>query len=281
MNGASPKTLSSIQRGFTLVEAIVVIVITGIVAGVVAVFIRAPVDAYVDSARRAELTDVADTTARRISRELHSALPNSVRAGGGGLFLELIPIRDAGRYRAEAGTAAADDPLDFSDAADGSFDVLGPTVTVSAGESLVVYNLGIGTANAYAAAPNNRRTATAGNGLAKVAFTPAATALPFASPGSRFQIVGGPISYACELGTSTLWRYTGYGFQVVQPTSLATLNGLAGVSRAALATNVTACNFSYGPGALQHNGLVSMSLTITQSGESVTLQHQVNVDNVP
>ena len=276
--GLSEKTDSS-QRGFTLIEAIMVITITGILAAMVAIFIRAPIDAYVDSARRADLSDVADTTARRIARELQSALPNSVRAGGAGLFLELIPIRDAGRYRSEAGTAAGDDPLDFTNAADNSFDVLGPTVTVSAGDSLVVYNLGFDVADAYAAAPNNRRTPTVAAGLSKVTF--AGGTLPLASPGSRFHIVGTPISYACELGTGTLWRYTGYDFQPAQPTALATLNGLAGATRAALATNVTACNFTYGPGALQHNGLVSMSLTITQSGESVTLQHQVNVDNVP
>jgi len=152
---------------------------------------------------------------------------------------------------------------------------------VAAGDSLVVYNLGIDVADVYAAAPNNRRTATVGNGLAKVAFTATGTALPFASPGSRFQIVGTPVSYACDLATRTLWRYAGYAFQPNQPTALATLDGFAGVTRAALATNVTACNFAYGPGPLQHNGLVSLALTITQSGESVTLQHQVNVDNVP
>ena len=55
--------------GFTLVEAIMVIVITGILAGMVAVFIKAPVDGYVDSVRRAELTDAADT-ALRLSRAL-------------------------------------------------------------------------------------------------------------------------------------------------------------------------------------------------------------------
>ena len=276
--GLSEKTESS-QRGFTLIEAIMVITITGILAAMVAIFIRAPIDAYVDSARRADLSDVADTTARRIARELQSALPNSVRAGGGGRFLELIPIRDAGRYRSEAGTAAGDDPLDFTNAADNSFDVLGPTVTVSAGDSLVVYNLGFDLANAYADPPNNRRTATVGAGLSKVIFT--GGTLPLASPGSRFHVVGTPISYAFDPGTGTLWRYSGYDFQPNQPDSLAALNGLAGATRAALATNVTACNFTYGPGALQHNGLVSMLLTITQSGESVTLQHQVNVDNVP
>ena len=41
-------------RGFTLVEMIIVIVITGIIGGIVAIFLRAPVQGYVDSARRAE-----------------------------------------------------------------------------------------------------------------------------------------------------------------------------------------------------------------------------------
>ena len=72
-----------------------------------------------------------------------------------------------------------------------------------------------------------------------------------------------------------------YAFQAAQPATLAALNALAGASRAALATNVSGCTFNYSTGVLQHNGLVSISLTVTQSGESVTLQHQVNVDNVP
>ena len=45
--------------GFTLIEMVMVIVITGIVAAMVAVFIRQPIDAYVATARRAELTVLA------------------------------------------------------------------------------------------------------------------------------------------------------------------------------------------------------------------------------
>jgi len=283
MRRSAKQIISPVQSGFTLIEAIMVVVITGIVAGMVAVFIRAPIDAYIDSARRADLTDVADTTARRIARELQGALPNSVRADDAH-FVEFVPIHDAGRFRAEAGTDAGDNPLDFTSGTDDAFNVLGPPVTVLAGDSLVVYNLGFDVADAYAAAPNNRRAATVGAGLSTVTFTSTGAPLPFASPGSRFQIVGMPITYVCDLGagaTNTLWRYSGYGFQPTQPTTLAALNALAGVTRAALATNLTACSFSYAAGPLQHNGLVSLSLTITQSGESVTLQHQVNVDNVP
>lgn len=269
------------QLGFTLVEAITVIVITGIIAAMVAVFIRSPIEAYVDTARRAMLADTADTAARRIARDLQGALPNSARVDGTTQFLEFVPIVAAGRYRTEVGTAAADDPMSFTDGTDSSFDVLGPPVTVPANSSVVIYNLGIAGADVYEAALSVRRTATAGVGLTRVSFTQTGTPFSFQSPGNRFQIVGRPVSYACDLATGTLWRYSGYDFQQNQPANLATLDGLAGVTRAALATRLSACRFAYGPGPLQHNGLVSMFLSFTQDGETVTLQHQVNVDNVP
>ena len=51
--------------GFTLIEATLVIAMVGIVAAMVAVFITKPVSAYVDQARRAELSDTGDTALRR------------------------------------------------------------------------------------------------------------------------------------------------------------------------------------------------------------------------
>lgn len=277
MNGSGNRA----QAGFTLVEAIMVIVITGIIAGMVAVFIKPPIDAYFDTARRAELTDIADTATRRIARDLQGALPNSVRVDATGQFLEFIPILDAGRYRAEAGVAVADDPLDFT-LADTSFDVLGPPVAVAAGASLVVYNLGIPGASAYEMPLSNRRLATAGG--ATVAFTAVAgTPLPLPSPGSRFQIVGTPVSYVCTAGS--LLRYAGYGFP--SPSTVTATTAFGAAVPAVLATNVnnavagSGCNFTYGAGPLQRSGLVSIFLTLAQGGETVTLQHQVNVDNTP
>src|SRR5476651_2446945 len=76
--------------GFTLLEMIVVMVIMGIIGAMVAVFMAKPVASYVDSARRAELSDIADTALRRIVRDLRLALPNSVRVitVGGVTYLE-------------------------------------------------------------------------------------------------------------------------------------------------------------------------------------------------
>ncbi|MFA6270798.1 MAG: type II secretion system protein, partial [Candidatus Paceibacterota bacterium] len=72
------------SAGFTLVEAVVAIVITGILAGIVAVFIASPVQGYVDSVRRAELTDAADVALRRMMRDIRLALPNSLRVTSAG-----------------------------------------------------------------------------------------------------------------------------------------------------------------------------------------------------
>ena len=106
-----------------------VIAITGVVAAMVAVFIRAPVQGHLDSAARAELTDTADTALRRMGRDLRMALPNSVR-GAGPTCIEFLPTITGGRYRTErdcSGASSAGDTLDFT-VDDASFDYLGISI---------------------------------------------------------------------------------------------------------------------------------------------------------
>lgn len=266
------------QHGFTLVEMIIVIVISGVLLGIVGMFGRRQIDAYIDTSNRAELADAADTAVRRIARDLQGALPNSVRQSGS--FLEYVPIRDAGRYRAEFTSTGGGDPLDFTSNADNSFDVLGPTVTISAGDQLVIFNLGQTGSDVYAG--TSRRAATAGSGLSTVTFAPAGTQFPLASPQSRFQIVRAPVTYECaasattpELGT--VIRRTGYGFQ----SSVATAPWSQGGTSAILVGDVAACSFAYTPAVLQRNGLVVLHLTLTRNGESVEILHQIDVLNTP
>ena len=288
------------SKGFTLVEMIIVIVITGIIGGIVAMFLRAPVQGYVDSARRAELTDIADMSLRRVARDLRLALPNSVRrtASGGSVYLEFIPTIGGGRYRAgEAGAGVAQcgslaaDVLDFS-AADTCFQVLGQMPPVAAGDQIVVYNLGIPGADAYAGnttVTHNRR-AISGVGASSISLTSSA-ALPFDScaldaggfvvGGCRFQVVQTPVTYVCTPMAGgvggTLTRWQGYPIQPTQPTSVP-----VGGSSATLATNVSACDFTYeGNVVAERSGLVTMHLTITEEGESVTLYGATHVSNVP
>lgn len=261
-------------RGFTLVEAIAVIAITGVIAAMVAVFVRKPVESYVDAARRAALTDTADTALRRIGRDVRAALPNSIRiaTAGGVTYLEFLQTSGGGRYRSQPDAAGNGNPLDFA-APDSSFDVIGPVPPLALGDLIVVYNLGPGSTESDAYTGSN---STSFSSLAASTITVAAKQFPFASPGRRFQVVQYPVTYACNLATGQLRRHWGYPISVAQPTPP------AGANSALLATNVSACSFTYAANpAAQRNGIVSLSLQLTQSGETVSLFQQVHVANVP
>lgn len=272
--------LPAIQHGFTLVEMIISIVIAGIVVAMVSLFGRNQIEAYIDVGNRAELADAADTALRRIARDLQGGLPNSVRESGGA-FLEFVPVHDAGRYRADVDNAGAGDFLDFSSTTDDSFDVLGPSVTITAGDQLVVYNLGVPGSNVYDNDSSRRPITTAPGTVSNIRYQLGAApnqqfVLP--SPLNRFHLVGAPVTYQCvpnaanpELGV--ILRHTGYGFNAAQP--------LAFAGGAVLVNNVAACAFMYSQAVLQRNGLVVLRLTLTRNGESVQLLHQVEVLNKP
>ena len=260
------------HAGFTLIEMIIVIAITAIVGSMVAVFLRAPLESYVAQDRRVRLADTADTALRRMGRDIRLALPNSVRVTSVGsvVYLEFLATRSGGRYRAQGGG----DILDFT-ATDNSFDVLGPAIDMRAGDRIAVYNLGIPGADAWAVAGNTLASyAGAAGSVTNIAI--AAKQFPLASPGNRFQVVEGPVSYVCDPGAGTLTRYWGYAIAAPQPTSFA-----AATPQALLATRVSACSFGYQPGVTERGGLVSITLNLSQADETVRLYATRPVSNQP
>lgn len=273
------------QRGFTLVEMVVVIAITGILAAVVAQFIVAPVQGYLSTQARAALVDQADLALRRIGRDLRIALPNSARVTASGLALELVPTTGAARYVAEGSNR-----LQFGSVAT-SFDLIGPPLTLSVGQTLVFYNLGPGVVGSDAYADNssaaaqanaNRRSSTNAAGPASSVTMSSLAGLPVAAfaPPYRVFAVDPPVTYRCDLSAGTLTRYQGYGFLAAQPDP--PVSG----SNAVLASGVSACRFSYDAAVVASRAaLVNLALTLqtsTTSGtESVTLHHALHVDNLP
>lgn len=288
------RTLNKQQVGFTLIEMIIVIAITGIIGAIVAIFIQAPVQGYVDSARRAELTDIADTAVRRMARDIRTAVPNSVRiAACTPLCVEFLPTRTGGRYRA----TGAGNILDF-DVADASFDNLGPQIAFVAGDQIVIGSTQSDGNPPYQltnSATGIRRDVVAPFGVpvSVVSINPTVALPGFARlwdanpPSQRFDVVDGTqqaVTYACAgtLGTldangdgqGRLVRHWGYGFNPAQAANV------AGGSSARLADNVSACNIDYAV-PNQRFGLVAVRLTLTRGGESVTLYNEIHVSNAP
>lgn len=282
------------SAGFTLIEAIIAMVITGILSAMVATFMARPIEGYVDSVRRAELTDAADVALRRMTREIRQALPNSLRVSGN--CIEFIATSAGGRYRDPADGSTGGNFLSFTDTADTSFHVLGKTANlasaadyIAANDFVVVYNLGTGYAPADAYAGGNRALVSsvtcAGAGTPpcyiSLSSNPfAAQSPPLPSPDSRFQVVPGgtrAVTYECAGGQ--LRRYANYGFnaaQVCPPGGVpATLVGSGAMT--------AACTIEYTTNATGRNGLLYVGLTVSDSAsnEAVNLFQQIHVSNAP
>jgi MSHA biogenesis protein MshO len=269
------------QSGFSLVELILVIVITGILASMTASVLELPIRAYVDSARRATLTDSAESALRRMQRDIRRALPNSIRISPDQTTLELIHLVDGGRYRAIADNTASPptgDILNFN-IADTAFDILGglsnlAKVTVNS-DRVVVYPLNSVGNNPYAGDNTSVITTATANRLTFNAFQ-----FPLRSPNQRFFIIDTPITYRCNTTATapsdkTLLRYANYPIQSTHP-----LPPL--VTPAVQANHLAACTFSYNSGSSTRSAVVTIALTLTDdAGESVNLIHQVHVDNQP
>lgn len=286
------------QQGFTLVEMVIVIVITGILGAMVATFIRSPVQGYLDSARRAEMSDIADTALRRLARDVRTAVPNSLRLAncGANPCVEFLPTKNGGRYRADAsggsgGCGAAGDDLSF-DAADTCFELIGQAVLLLRGvdddhsdQIIVGSTQSDGNLPYDKTATGVRRPYTGATG-AQTAIHIIGVKLPDSAEldGHRFEVVDGTqqaVTYTCLNqgtdasgdGTGTLTRYWAYGFNTAQVNP-------PGGSSAILADKVSACNFVYDT-INQRNSLMAVALTITRGGESVRLYHEIHVNNIP
>ncbi|MCX7168753.1 MAG: type II secretion system protein [Proteobacteria bacterium] len=281
------------QSGFTLIEAVIVIVITGILAGIVAVFITKPVQGYVDSVRRAELTDAADVALRRITRDVRLALPNSLRVSGN-TCIELIMTKSGGRYRDSHndGTTPTTSGNSLTDPTKVIFDVMGtyspgnPATSIASATApadyIVVLNWGVAPLDAYSGGNRVAVAASAVNTITlntTTALNPYTTTLASSLLGyqnARFQVVPGnekAVSYVCTGGE--LRRYKAYGFNTTQscpPSGTGAL--LAG---SATAQPKASCTISYSSGLLS----INLTLTDTPSSESVTMFQQIHVDNAP
>lgn len=266
------------QRGFTMVEMVVSLVVSSILMGMIAMIIGAPVDRYMEQRRRGELVDASDSITRTLTADLAHALPFSVRIGNSANIsvLQMLEVTDVAYYVPEPQlptAAQALEGLNFVNNGDeftayGRFD--GPrTVNMPLLPWLVVGHTGTGTSDAYSPANNIRiRNAVP-------APTPAMNGYPITldagfkfgsiSATNRLFVVRAPITYVCNSATGRLQRFTDHDFAPFAPANeaAAELNS-PGTVVTTLATGVTSCNVACPPANTLCNSTVTLSVTLSR-----------------
>ena len=289
-------------RGFTLVELVVAIVIFGVMAATLTIFLRPAFDAYIASRDRADLTAEADQALTRMQADVRAAVPNSIRSARRQLLRDRCPRRTGGRYRKAADTvndsgancapgANCAAPLDTS-LATTVFDVLTPlSATPAVGDFVVVDNQNPGDvySGSNRAAISAVATPNASYGRHRISI--ASTQFPAGYDGGRFVVVPAAqraVFYVCSgadgsldsrgNGKGTLYRLQNYGFNAAAPVACPATAGAD-----VLATNVRSCRFVYDPtlGATQQNGFVSLQLELARNSEVVSLVFGAHVVNTP
>lgn len=84
------------RHGFTLVELVTALVVLGMMAAALVVFIRPALEGFLAARQRSRLVSEADQAARRMLRDIRSTVPNSIRSPSSACF-ELVPTLTGGR----------------------------------------------------------------------------------------------------------------------------------------------------------------------------------------
>jgi MSHA biogenesis protein MshO len=287
------------QRGFTLVELVMVIALAGAVAVMISSALSRPLEGFVAQSRRAELVDLAAGALNRMARDIRLAVPNSVHLNGSSA-VEMFNVLDAGRYRPNR---VGSDGLRFAPGSDPSctasgnncsaFQVL-DTALSSGARWLVVYNIGAESGGNPLPSSNVWTTPVAGAAnvispdgttFSMSAITGSETLLTLAPPGGsfnfayaspqrRFYLSDQIVGYRCDLSAGQLIRFT-------RSARTPAFVGSNATAEAVQATHVTGCSMQYQSGSTQRAGLVTLRLQLTLEGESIELFQQVHVDNAP
>lgn len=269
------------QTGFTLVELVAVIVLLGIIGTGSVNFIKQSAEAYRDVTRRDEITGIGRFTVERISRELRTALPGSVRVSGN--CLRFVPVVGATFY--------TDIPVNI---ASPTFDVIDPAPTLAASDT-GDYRVAVYTLQAADVYPDGGRVKTfdVGSAIAvgnvtRYEFSAASNqAFPAASPNAskRLYYVTLPVSF-CVATDGKLYRYQNIDYGVTDPSSA------TAVSDGDLLAEFLVLNddgsavtpFQYIDPTLRQNGIVHLDLRFLARGsdyEYIRFRHEVALRGLP
>lgn len=263
------------QRGFTLVELVAVIVLLGLTSIGLVQFIAGSAEAYREVTRRNEVAQIGRFAIERVSRELHNALPGSVRVSGN--CIEFVPVQAASIYT-QLPIAGLNPPTNNFTVI--NFSPLG-SITRAAVYTLATQD--VYSNNQHVLAMDFDSAAINGSTITFNFLLPAQQ-FAEASPGQRIYFIDQPVSF-CVVGSGSntrLNRYSNYGYSVAQASPPSGGELLAEFIQLLDVNPVIP--FAYFAGTLQRSGTIYLDFRFLARGttnEWVRFHHSVSLRGAP
>jgi|GEM_PF-2227414 len=274
------------QRGFTLIEAIITLIIIAIISGLLGFILLVPLETYRDTQKQTDVTEQLRRVSRNFNQAIQHALPHSVRIKKTGNItaLEFLHVLDMGFFRQH--TENTHSALDFT-VNQGQFSIIGKlqqvnkfqfgngatTCLQSQADCLIIQNTGqpptsslaITTGqshNAYLGMQDNYAgniaTLSNGNNQQLQFDNSDVNNWHFSATGhNRFYIVDMPSSFICDTTTGELKHYRNYSITATQTTTLPADQGYVVID------NLTNCDFNYTAPNNGRTGFVTMTFTLS------------------
>ncbi len=265
------------NRGFTLVELVIVIVLLAIVAIFSFQFVGFGSRMYASGAERVRILDQSRFLIERLTREVRNSVPNSARVAAAGQCLEFVPIRVAGTYYNAPFRSSDPDQLTFVSLSEVWNQItLADRLFIFATRSFHIYDASAGRSTTVDAPTTNdagtyQQTLTLANG----------SEFSQRSPRQRLFIGQSPVSYCVE--GNQMVRYSNYGWELNQPTPgnfpIAQRSVMAD-QIANLAQNEPA--FQVDQATLLQNNIVHLFIQFTSiDNERLFFSQEVHIPNAP
>ncbi|MGI5310593.1 PilW family protein [Rheinheimera sp. WS51] len=261
------------NRGFTLIELVITLVVLAILAVGVTSYIGIGASMYSDTAQREQLLGQSRFVAERMLRELRNAAPNSIRVqqqAGIMSCIEFSPVAAAGFYSVA--------PIKPDNHAKLELNLYNWQAGLL-NKAFLIYPLNpsdyYATSNARielsgAVVTNSADITTPAQGATVKLSLNSPHSFEHQSPQKRFYIVDPPVSYCAANGQ--IRRLVGHNYNTGLP--------IIG-SGVLMAESVRRAEFKILPAVLTRNAVVNMLLVFGPEGSDLFFNYEVHIPNVP
>lgn len=280
------------NRGFTLIELVMVVVVLAIVSVGITRFIRSSTQIFIDTSERERLLREGSFAVERINREISDAVPNSVRlTGNAGVHcLEFVPIKWSTFYLSLPMTPSSDREMDIFEMQDIDGNVFTPN---SGSDYALVYPTS--SDDVYSNTSDRRRlinscsddgdgdctTDDDADGVVQLTLN---GAFSQASPAKRMYVASSAVNYCVRNNaiyrhestiSSTQTTFTSGGVLMAEnlANALSTDPNFAGVN--------SQNPFRVVDASLRRNAYTQTQFIFARDGEYMTFTQEIHVPNVP